>query len=144
MKSDIITSKVILVGAIAGFISGIAAFASNIIASIIGLAEIIPREQFLSIPFLLTALPGQLSYNTIWGVIYGVAFAIVYNCIPGKGVWKGLFFAMVYFFLSSNVRSGAILVAWGQTDWGITWIWVGFFCALAWGLVMGALYKPTK
>jgi hypothetical protein len=139
MRSGVITSRVILAGAIAGFISGIAAFLAVQIGPRIGLfyVEMIP----LSIEFLLTQLPAQLSYNTIWGIIFGIAFAIVYDCIPGKGVMKGLFFAMIYFFLFSNVRSGAILATWAYTDLAIGWIWVGFFCALAWGLVMGALYK---
>ncbi|MFC1505737.1 hypothetical protein ACFLQ6_01560 [Thermoproteota archaeon] len=58
-------------------------------------------------------------------------------------MWKALFFAMIYFFLVSNVRGAAILGAWGQNYWSVIFLFVGFFCALVWALVMGVLYKKA-
>jgi len=124
-------------GAIAGAIGGIVYFIC-----------MIPIDRWvygtigLELSFLVAQMGSHILYNMIWGAVFGAIFAKVYNTVPGKGSMKGLYYALVVFFITSfhistyNVAYAiyAMAIASG----------FGVFRAITEGLVLGYLYKPSK
>jgi hypothetical protein len=132
-------------GAIAGLAGGIAAFLSRILGGMLGIFEVSVRMEggrLITItPTPFTGLAGvHIILNMIWGTIAGVLYPVVYNLVPAKGVTKGLYYGLI-FFLVTSFRTTVYYLGWG--DMNLTWMWgfVGIFQVIAYGLVLGALYR---
>jgi hypothetical protein len=134
--------KIIIAGAIAGFVDGIVSFLSAYSGAILNLFYLPP--EVLTLPFIPLMLGSIIPYNIMWGIVFGLAFAMTYDRIPGKGATKGLIFALIFYWLLSNIRNSQIMATGGEIRWPIIQVWVGFFASIAYGLVLGYLYKPKK
>jgi hypothetical protein len=137
--------KGLLAGAIAGFVDNTVSILSIVMAWIIGLWEATSWE----ISYFIDVFLSHLSLNIIWGMFFGVIFVMIYDRIPGRGIKKGLIFGLLFYWVLSNVRIGSFLQSYGDLwygfDWAVAFIWGGFFPSIAYGLVLGYLYrKPTK
>jgi len=134
--------KSIIAGAIAGFVDGIVSYISVFIAPSLGLWEAIPGT--LTFSYIIVQLSAQIPFNMMWGIVFGLVFAMIYDRIPSKGAVKGLIFALIFYWLLSNIRISQIMASFGEVLWPTVFIWGGFFASVAYGLVLGYLYKPKK
>jgi len=121
----------------AGLIAGVIAFAMQFIVGPIGIA----LGLFTMPP--ISGLAITLVIFIIFGIVFGMIFSKLYNCIPGKGPMKGLYFAMIIWLV--EIFEGAFIAVLTKTI-SITsmMVFVGFFTLATYGLVLGYLYKPPK
>jgi len=143
----------ILPGAIAGLVGGIGASFANVIGlAIIGFFKIPGFPAAPTLDMWISQAGSHTVINLFWGTIFGVIFTRVYNLIPRKGVLKGIIYSLTIFLLNS-FQLGIYWFGWGLNDPSIRevaifmgeWtIFVGFFNAFFFGLVLGLIYKPTK
>jgi hypothetical protein len=128
----------IILGAIAGFIGGIAAFFSRIAGMVTGL---LPLTVELDPASLLNTLAGyHIILNTIWAIVLGAIFTKVYNLVPGTSLIKGVFYGLI-FFLVASFRMGIYFILWGDLFNAWSWLYVGFFNVLYFGILIGILYR---
>ncbi|WP_455277424.1 hypothetical protein [[Eubacterium] cellulosolvens] len=137
-------------GAIAGIADGIAASIALIVSPLIGL-QIAGAPIELTLDFWISQAGAHGTINLIWGIVFGVIFARVYNLIPGKGFMKGLYYGFIIFVITRT--NDAYALGFGLSSSSLfairTGLWsmfVGFFSTgIALGLVLGLLYrKPVK
>jgi hypothetical protein len=138
----------IIPGAIAGVADGIAAAFANAIASMTGLygPEVMAgAPDIFSFDFWIFQSGGHIFVNLVWGAIFGMIFAKVYNIIPGRKISKGLCYSFMIFLFSTFLAS-VYWIAWGWTMVGLYSIFVGICSTwLAYGIVLGYLYrKPSE
>ena len=127
----------IMVGLIAGFLSGISMF----ISSISGLYDLFSVLPVIFPVYMHTIALVNIIQGTIWGVIFGAFYALVYDYIPGKGVKKGLVYGLIIWIIVI-IRPAFIGVVHGYYRWAIPWTIVGFFSvAITYGLLIGFFYK---
>jgi hypothetical protein len=125
-------------GAIAGFFGGIGVFILNII--------IFNRELFpymTDISFLISQMGTHAFFNMIWGIVFGIFFVMFYEKIPGKGISKGMVYCIIIFFLTPFLL-GLGEIAYGEPMRGYWYCIGGFTNFFIFGIIIGALYKPTK
>jgi hypothetical protein len=143
MKNGYIMGMV--AGAIAGFVDNIASVLAMYLAEIIGLWD--PKVTY-DVSLWIDRFSSHLALNIIWGMFFGVIYAMIYDRIPSKGIKKGLIFGILFYWLLSCVRISSFLQSYGELWSGILWAkafsWTGFFASIAFGLVLGYLYKPKK
>jgi len=138
----------LIVGFIAGAISAIVTTGAFIVAGIIKLpwgAANLPGV--LTINFLTTHVFFEIMLNGSFGAIFGVIYSKLYDSLPGEGISKGFVYGLIL-FLASNFYAGVLyLERYGYIVIDLvigTW-WMGFFCLVSYGIVLGALYKrPTR
>lgn len=124
-------------GAIAGAIGGIVAFISFIpVTALVWKLGPIGLE----FSFLIAQAGTHIGLNTLWGAVFGAMFTKVYNLIPGKGIIKGLYYALTVFLITS-FHSATYNAAYATFQHVISMSFVGFFQAVTFGLVLGYLYK---
>ena len=124
-----------IAGAIAGVADGIVSYIISILGGKIGLwADYDPIT-------LLMQFPAQTAINVTWGVFFGFAFVMFYNCIPRQGVKKGIIYGLIVYFLLSNLRSAAFTYMFGFSEAAFSWAIHGIFASIAYGAVLGYLYK---
>ena len=140
-------------GAVAGIIGGIAASFFAIIGHITGYWGIPSKkgEIISTIDFWLSQAGTHILMHLIWGTIFGILFAKVYNLIPGKGIKKGLYYGLILITITSiftNVYFFFLEI--NHNEWELALsdalnhiIMIAF--AIVFGLSLGLLYrKPTK
>jgi len=126
-------------GIIAGFVGGVVAFILIIIGNITGIW--VPFEGALNdVVFLTNQAVTHIGLNTIWGTIFGLIYSRFYDLIPGKGIWKGLYFGLLL-FLIINISQASYLAAFGSFFWVIGNFYVAFPIRIIYGFVLGALYE---
>ena len=128
-----------IAGAIAGVVDGIVSVTTGVIGESIGLWEALPGEAATA--YILVLLQAQIAWNIFWGIIIALAFVLVYEKIPGKGVLKGLCFSFIFYLVIADLRTAQINWSVGLHDVAIIWVWEGFWASIAYGLVLGYLYK---
>lgn len=130
-------------GLSAGFIAGIVAGIVGVIAVWI----INPSVRTLDSMAMMRWLAVQIGLNIFWGAVWGWAFSKAYELVPYKSVTKGLCFALMIWLLFVGIYPPSILVMLYSvpfppaTQIAIGWVVVGFLERLAFGPVLGALYK---
>jgi hypothetical protein len=135
-------------GAIAGIVSGITSF----LAAWLIINPLMWQRFSTDVGFLMSQLGTLVMFDMIWGIVFGVLFAMFYEKIPGKGIFKGLIFAIsVYFF--TNLPTTVYHLMYYQLltleyeilIWGIWSILTGLSVFIPFGIVLGLLYrKPTE
>ncbi|MCW4033234.1 MAG: hypothetical protein NWF08_07585 [Candidatus Bathyarchaeota archaeon] len=126
-------------GIIAGFGGGVVAFIFIIIGDFIGIW--VPFEGALNdVVFLTNQAVTHIGLNTIWGAFFGLIYSRFYTLIPGKGIWKGVYFGLFLFFLINLIQS-SYLAAFGSFFWVISNFYIAFPVRIIYGLVLGALYE---
>ncbi|MHA1979437.1 MAG: hypothetical protein ACW98I_21235, partial [Candidatus Hodarchaeales archaeon] len=120
---------------------GIVSTLSSYLGVVIGLWEAFPGE--FTFIYFLTQLFAMIEWNILWGALFGFAFAMTYDRIPGKGIIKGLVFSFIFYWLLADIRTSQILLAWGETYYVMAagFAFVGFFAAVAYGAILGYFYK---
>jgi len=137
----------ILPAAIAGLVGGMAAAFANPLSLAIGFYNFPGAPTAPTMDFLISQAGTHILINLIWGTIFGIVFARVYNVVPGKNVLKGIIFSMTMLLLTT-FQAAAYLLAWGlsysSAEFIFTALWyifIAFFNAFFFGLVLGYLYK---
>jgi len=131
--------KGMIAGAIAGGIGGVAVFLSVFIFTPLGLVEAVGEFEWT--PSLYAALVFNIvTHDIFWGIVLGFLYSKVYNLVPGEGIMKGLTYAMVI-YLIANIRTAHIIGGFGQMLWPKVFVWYGLSYFIAFGLVLGYLYK---
>lgn len=122
--------RAFLAGLIAGVIAFIIQFIFGPIGIFLGLFPMPP----------ISGLAISLVIFIIFGIVFGMIFSKLYNCIPGKGPIKGLYFAMIIWLV--EIFEGAFIAVLTEA-FSITsmMVFVGFFTLATYGLVLGYLYK---
>jgi len=137
----------ILPGAIAGIVVSFVAPIANAVAVVIGLfgpQTMVGVPEKFTIGFWIIQTGSHIFLNLIWAIILGMIFAKVYNIVPGKRIMKGLYFGLI-FFLLGTFQTASYWFGWGAIQLALWSYWVGFFHAIAFGLVLGLLYrKPSE
>jgi len=140
-------------GAIAGIADGLASSIVSIIGPALGLWMIPGYPKTVTFDFWMSQAGSHFLFNLIWGTIFGLIFAHVYNLVPGRGVMKGLIYSLIIYLITTFQIAVHFL---GYTTVPSAWelsinsslqlFLVGFFgTGVAYGLALGALYrKPTK
>lgn len=135
----------ILAGIIAGIVMGpLAIIIGNITVNQLGLIE--PpggKEIWGPSMFMLLGL-AHISLGLIWGSIFGVIYASIFNIIPSKGVIKGLYFGLMIWLIKDVCAGSYTALILVQFQTAINLIYYGFSMWVIYGLVLGYLYKPTK
>jgi len=77
----------------------------------------------------------------VLSAIFGILYSMLYDCIPGKAIVKGLYAGLIL-WLVKDIASGLYLafLDW-EFSYAISTIFIGFFSWIAYGCVLGALYK---
>jgi hypothetical protein len=78
----------------------------------------------------------------IWGAIFGILFAFFYERVPGHNISKGLIFSMIIFSIT-NLPLAIHSIVYGIFAGFFAWTFA-IFAFIAYGLVLGYLYKPKK
>ena len=132
-------------GVIAGLFAGLYLFV-NVVLSFVILAEL---PEVTSLDFWLDYLVFQLGIHSIFGGIFGLMYSKFYVGIPGKGVKKGLVFALILGLLSSIFPTTDRFYYYLITGleiyriWGLGWLqaslkWIPY------GIVLGFVYERLK
>jgi len=130
-------------GVIAGIFGGIGGTLSWIIAynlrAVINILDLV-LEVNLGVPFFISHLGYMIGTTALWGVLFGAIYAKVYNLVPGRGMIKGIYYALVL-WLISNIHSVSFFMVYGNITQAKALTWVGFLIFIFFGIVIGALYK---
>jgi hypothetical protein len=147
-------SSGILPGAIAGFCGGMAASVIQIIGHATGYWGVPSGEssQIISTTEFWWSQAGTHTLiNMIWGTIFGVFFAKVYNLVPGKKVLKGLYYGLIVYLIASFYPVAIWTLKyishglWEPVLRSLLSQSTGFVQAIVFGIVLGLLYrKPPK
>jgi hypothetical protein len=138
----------ILPGAIAGFCGGLAASVFAVIGHVTGYWGVfIEGEIFSTIDYWMSQAGSHIFINMLWGIIFGVFFAKVYNLVPGKKVRRGLYYGLIMLLITTFLF----------TTWGICWevyhnewemalidflgLSIGTAQFIVFGIVLGFLYR---
>ncbi|MCW4032117.1 MAG: hypothetical protein NWF08_01845 [Candidatus Bathyarchaeota archaeon] len=131
-------------GAIAGVIIGIIQAICSFILTSIGIIKPPGGPEVWDFSLNVLFLLAVISLGVIWGIIFGAIYKFLYGFIPGKGVVKGLCYGLLI-WLVKDIAAGSYVALIGfEMNLAIGLIIVGFFMWIAYGLVIGVLYKPTK
>jgi uncharacterized membrane protein YagU involved in acid resistance len=123
-----------LVGAIGGLAAGIAGNIFFFVGEMIGLLS--PPKGVDPMTVMITATVVSIIFGTIFGTIYSKLF----DCLPGKAIMKGLYFGLMI-WLIKDIAAGTYVYIMGVPSITVSLIWVGFFMWVAFGLVIGTIYK---
>ena len=132
----------LIAGAIAGLVAAIIQSASAFIFYLMfKLLE--PPGGFaiwdisMSTLFFMAALP----LGIIWGIVFSVIYSRISNCIPGKGVMKGVYFGLLIWVIKDIAAGSYTVLIRTDVNWGLGLIIGGFFMWIVYGLILGYLYK---
>jgi len=127
-------------GAIAGLVFGLIISLTNIFTNI-WIYKYHPMTVTLS--FLTLQSIFHIGVNTFYGIFFGVMFAMFYDRVPYQGIKKGLVYGLIVYLITSfQVAFYGIVNTW--YDFAIAWSYSAFLAFIAYGLVLGAIYKPPK
>ena len=135
----------ILAGAIAGAVADIPVIASVFVLLNMGVFQppVGSTEMWNSMIMLLGV--AHLALDIFWGMIGGVAYSYLYNMIPGKGVVKGLCFGVSIWVIKDVAAGSYLALTMLVVNSAIILIIGGFVMWIAYGLVLGYLYrKPSE
>lgn len=121
------------VGAIGGLAGGIAGTIFYPVGTMIGL---LPPSQADPMMVIIKTIVTTI----IFGIIFGVIYSRLFDCVPGQGVMKGLYFGLMI-WLIKDITAGTYVYNMGFPIITTTLVWVGFFMWVVYGLVIGYLYK---
>jgi hypothetical protein len=125
-------------GLIAGAIAGVIPFIVYQIYSAIGILE----PKIYTIMFLVRQVIIHIGINALWGVIFGIIFALFFDRIPGKGIMKGIWIGAVY-SLFSVIRPTLFVVAYGFFIWGIAFMLSASLEKFVYGILFTKFYKEV-
>jgi len=128
----------IYLGAIAGFLGGIVAYIFLVITR-----AMLDIPVLLDIGWILSQIGTHTLIHMFWGIVFGAIYAKVYDLVPGKGITKGFYYGLIYLLITGLIVSTYSL-AYGHIAWFIGYAFIDTPALIAYGLILGALYKPTK
>jgi hypothetical protein len=91
----------------------------------------------MSTLFFMATLP----LGIIWGIIFSVIYSRISNCIPGKGVMKGVHFGLLIWVIKDIAAGSYTALIRMDVAWGIGLIVVGFFMWIVYGPLLWYLYE---
>jgi len=132
----------IFAGAIAGIVTGIVSFALGPMLAQIGIIEPLGGTwEIWDTSFYVTFALAFISLALIWGTIFGLIYSRYYDSTPGKGILKGLFFGLMIWLIKDVAAGSYVALMWVEISISAALIINGFFMWIAYGLVLGYLYK---
>ena len=123
-------------GLIAGALSGILSFFIYQIYSAVGILE----PKIYTMMFLARQVIIHIGFSALWGLVFGIVFAFIFDRLPGKGISKGLWIGLVY-FIFSIVRPTMFVISWGMVIWGLAFILGVSLEKFVYGILFVTLYK---
>jgi len=128
-------------GAIAGVIAGIVGVVCSDIFGNLGIIEIVGGPEIWDFSLMVLFSIAFTTLALIWGLIFGAIYTIVYDSIPRKGVIKGLLFGLIIWVIK-DISTGSFLYLVNlEYPSAIRLILIGLPMWIAYGLVLGYLYK---
>ena len=127
MKSGIVA------GAIAGIVAGIVGSIFGFIGSMIGLFPL-PADPMM-------AIITSIILSIIFGAIFGMLYEKLYDSCPGEGLMKGLYAGLIIWLIKDIAAGAYVGFVDGYTEIMVSLIFVGFFMWIAYGALLGMLYK---
>ena len=138
----------LLPGAIAGLMQGITAGVVSVIGHVTGLWGVPTSGEIVStISFWVAQFGTHIIINMLWAIIFGAFFALVYNLVPGKRVIKGIYYALIMYFITMVIIFTWYTVwyanhnAWQLANSQFLNIFVFGIDDVIYGLVLGYLYR---
>ena len=123
-------------GLIAGFVAGVVAIFFQNIAFMISF----PYALIFTSPTNFALV--HILMGVIWGGIFGIIYSKGYGLIPGEGLSKSFFFGMLVFLITNFRDASYYLPYWPlYNPLTFSWIFIGVFMWIAYGLVLGFLYE---
>jgi hypothetical protein len=123
----------IVVGAIAGLVAGIVGIIFAFIGDMIGLFPG-PADP-------MVAAIASIILSIIFGAIFGMLYEKLYDSCPGEGIMKGINGGLII-WLVKDIAAGAFVgFVYGNIGIATFLIFVGFFMWIAYGALLGMLYK---
>jgi hypothetical protein len=133
--------NILLIGTVAGAAAGIAGVISSSIFVNIGLFEPIGGPEIWDTSLMMLFTVAFISLGIIWGMIFGVVFKQFYDRVPGDGMLKGFYFGLLIWIIKDVAAGSFAALINLETELAIGLISVGFFMWIAYGPVLGYLYK---
>jgi len=131
----------VFAGAIAGIVCGIVeTIMAPILVDLLKILEAPGGQEIWDLPMIMLALLASISLGLIWGSIFAMIYNLIYGVIPGRGVMKGLRFGLMI-WLVKDIAAASYLATWLQIPLAKAFILYGSFMWIAYGLVLGALYR---
>ncbi|WP_455276239.1 hypothetical protein [[Eubacterium] cellulosolvens] len=131
-------------GAISGAIAGIVGVVFSAIFGNLGIIEVIGGPEIWDFSLMVLFSIAFTTLALIWGLIFGGMYTIVQDSIPRKGVIKGLIFGIMIWVIK-DISAGSFLYLVNLEYSSATrLILIGLPMWIAYGLVIGYLYKPPK
>ena len=126
------------IGAIAGLIAGIVlGFALEITSRInLSMGLLHPYWQPIAINNLIVLIP----LFGFWGIVLGIIYSRFYSIIPKKGIWKGIVYGLILYFII-GIRIITFDLAYGRIQGSLGNIYLHFINMFVYGLVLGFLYQ---
>jgi len=125
-------------GAFAGLVGGLVTPIGNLIFN----KELHPK-LVEDIGFFIGQTGTHVFFNMIWGIVFGIIFMRFYEKIPARGIFKGIIFGTVMFFMTT-LRGAFYQLAIGELMWFLYLVFTSYSMYFVFGLVLGYLYKPSK
>ena len=128
-------------GLVAGFIAGIADIIFGGILAQLYVWEFPMSVVLELLPFTATVHTGV---NVVYGVIFGILFAKLYDVIPGKsGFRKGVFWGLIYAIVPTWWITSYYL-AYGAIPMTLVWLICGLVVIIFYGPPLGYLYEGSQ
>lgn len=136
--------NILIVGSIAGVVVGIVDAVCSYLFTITGVFGPPGGWEIWTISLMILFILAALSLGVIWGIVFGAIYSRLYSCIPGKGTVKGFYFGLLIWLIKDIAISTYMARLSFEISFAIASILCGFFMWVALGIVLGALYRPTK
>ena len=135
--------KGMIAGAIAGVIMGITVTPLYFISVLIGISEILVSETVWDLSMYTLTVVAHISLGLIWGIIFGLLYSKYYECTPGKGIMKGLYFGLIIWMVKDLAAGSYTAFILQEATTAKFLIYYGFFMWIIYGVVLGFLYKKS-
>jgi len=93
-----------------------------------------------ALPYAATV---HIGFNTIFGTAFGIVYTRFYDVIPGKGIKKGLVYALIL-YLAQDLWPASYYLANGNFPASSGFLFSGILVSATYGLLQGALYQGPK
>ncbi len=123
----------VVVGAIAGLVAGIVGDIFGFIGDMIGLFPGPSDPMVAVITFIILSI--------IFGAIFGMLYEKLYDSCPGEGIMKGINGGLIIWLVKDIAAGVFVGFVHGNIGIATSLIFVGFFMWIAYGAVLGMLYK---
>ena len=83
----------------------------------------------------------NLIMQTLLFLVVGIVYVWAYDNIPGKGIWKGLVFGLIFYYITALFTAVYMSIGYGNIPYALGFGVSGLYTCIPFGLAIGYLYK---